>query len=366
MKVEVAKDKFSHALSRVVRATAGRGASLPILSSVLIAAKGADMVLRATNLELGIEAKISVKVIEDGDIAVSGAMLSSFASQLSSGRTLSLQNTEGNLLLSSEKTKTTLKAIPHEDFPTLPYVAGESVKLRSSDIARGLRSVWYSASTSGIKPELGSVYVAAHDGALFFVATDSFRLAEKKISLKENVSFDPILIPLKNVGDILKLVEEKEGDVVVTFTKNQISFSWDNLYVTSRLIDGSFPDYKQIIPKSFATEATISREDLSHTLKLAHIFSDKFNQVNLSLIPSAKEVLISTKNPDVGETKNSIPAKISGEETTMNFNYRYLADCLGSIGGDGVTLSLSGGSRPLVIRGSGDPSFLYLVMPMNR
>lgn len=365
MKIEVTKDTFLKGLQRAARALAGRGASLPVLSSIFISAAEGGVILRATNLELGIEVKIPAKVLEDGEAAVSGNTLSSFISQVP-GRTLSIILDDGNLRVSSEKTRTTLKATSPDDFPSLPYIAGESLKLKAIDLSRGLRSVWYSASISGIKPELMSVSITSVNGVLTFAATDSFRLAEKKIILKENLSFDTILLPLKSTGDIIKILEEEEGNVTITFTKNQISFSLNDTYITSRLIDGSFPDYTQIIPKKFPTEAIILREDIIQALKLAHIFTDKFNQVNITISSGKKEMTISTRNPDIGETKETISAKITGEDISINFNYKYLADCLSSFGSDQITFSFGGANRPLVISGGNDRTFMYLVMPMNR
>jgi DNA polymerase-3 subunit beta len=134
----------------------------------------------------------------------------------------------------------------------------------------------------------------------------------------------------------------------------------------SRVVDATFPDYKQIIPKSFVTEVIVLKQDFVDSLKTSHIFSDKFNQVNVKALPSKKSFTISTKNSDIGEYTNAIDATVTGQDVDINFNYRYVSDCFSSIDADSMALSISGSNKPLVMRGVSDKSFTYLVMPMNR
>ena len=156
------------------------------------------------------------------------------------------------------------------------------------------------------------------------------------------------------------------GDVEIHLTKNQISFSAENLYLTSRVVDGAFPDYKQILPKTFSTEVTMLKEDFSSALKLATIFGDKFNHLTITADPEKKLFTLYSKNADVGEHRDSVAATLKGEALEVGFNYKYLADCLQSIEADSVSLSFNGQGKPLVVRGISDKTFTYLVMPMNR
>ena len=157
-----------------------------------------------------------------------------------------------------------------------------------------------------------------------------------------------------------------KGEVVVHLGKNQISFSQNEVYLASRVIDGVFPDYGQIIAKDFKTEVVVLKQDLIHSLKIANIFSDKFNQISIQINPSLKTFQTKTKNIDVGENTNLVDAVLSGEEININFNYKYIIDCFQSINVDSVSLQFNGLGKPMVIRGVGDKSFLYLVMPMNK
>ena len=152
----------------------------------------------------------------------------------------------------------------------------------------------------------------------------------------------------------------------IIFSKNQISLSTDNIYLTSRIIDGTFPDYKQIIPKEYSTEAIVLKADLLNALKLTNIFSDKFNQITLIIKPKEKLFELQAKNTDVGENKTQISASTSGEEIEVKFNLKYFIDCFQSIYQDSATIHLGGDNKPIIIRGASDISFTYLIMPMNR
>ena len=152
----------------------------------------------------------------------------------------------------------------------------------------------------------------------------------------------------------------------VCFNKNQISFSSDGSYLTSRVIDGVFPDYRQIVPKEFTTEVVVLKQDLLNALKLSNVFSDKFNQVDLLIKPKEKIFELSSKNTDIGENKTYLDAVMSGDSVELSFNYKYFYDCFQSISTDSVSVKLNESSKPLVIGGASDNSFTYLIMPMNR
>ena len=175
-----------------------------------------------------------------------------------------------------------------------------------------------------------------------------------------------ILIPHKNIPEIMKILESINGDVDVSLDRTQIAIIHEGVYLTSRVIDGAFPDYKQIIPKDFKTEVVLLKQDLINALKLTNVFSDNFNQVHFKINPTLKLFEISTKNMDIGENRNFVEAAISGEPLEINFNYKYIVDCFQSLTTDSLSLKFNGLARPMVIEGIGDKTFLYLVMPMNK
>jgi len=160
-----------------------------------------------------------------------------------------LEEKDGNLLIKTKKSQIKLKSHPHEDFPTIPTVAGTSFEIEAKKLMEGIKSVFYSSSVSDIKPEISSVFVYTNNDNLVFVSTDSFRLAEKKIKVKGVPEISGILIPFRNISEILKVFGEFQGLIKVCFNKNQISFSSDDIYLTSRVIDGIFPDYRRFFRK---------------------------------------------------------------------------------------------------------------------
>lgn len=365
MKLEVIKDKFLEAVSLADRVSS-KHVSLPILSSIIFEVKNGVLAVKATNLDVGVEVFLPVKSNNDWTLAVSGSVLKSFLSTITSknitceieGALLKIKSNEGEVALNTSST---------EDFPVIPKISGgKKIILDSKLFLDGLRSVFWAASVSTIKPELSSVFIKEEGGDLVFVATDSFRLAEKKIKNKKASDFEPILIPFKNTIEIIRTFENYTGDLDITMSKNQLSITTPSIHLSSRVVDGNFPDYRQIIPKEFTTKATVLKQDLLQTLKLSSYFSDSFNQIILSMNPDRKVVTISTKNTIIGESNQEAKGVVEGEEVAMPFNYKYILDCMQSIDGESVVLKVAGAGKPLVVSPATNNSFTYLVMSMNR
>ena len=365
MKLECGVEKIKNAILQAEKIT-GKNLTLPVLSSILFIAEGKSLKLRATNLSLGVEIEIPAKIEKEGIVAVSGATLAGIFSNVFQNENIYLESEDGNLLIKTKKNRIKLKGQAHDDFPTIPLVDGKSFEVEAKKLVDGIKSVYYSSTPSDIKPEISSVYMYSNQDDLIFVSTDSFRLAEKKIKIKVSEEIPGILIPFKNVSEILRIFGEVQDVVKVCFNKNQISFSSDNIYLTSRVIDGVFPDYRQIIPKEFKVEAVVLKQDLLNALKLSNIFSDKFNQINLRISPKEKVFELSSANNDVGENKTYLDAAIKGEDILLGFNYKYFLDCFQSINVDSISIRLNQASKPMLISGSSDKSFTYLIMPMNR
>ncbi|HVT75139.1 MAG TPA: DNA polymerase III subunit beta [Candidatus Paceibacterota bacterium] len=366
MKIECIKDKLIEAIAKADRLT-GKNLSLPILSCIDIKTAKSHIVIRATNLDCGIEIKVPAKIEEEGEIALQGSVLSSLLAGLPREKNIVIESKDGNALVSTSSNTTLIKTFSPEDFPAIPKLNTErTIEMSPKVLTKGFKSVVYSASTSTVKPELASVYAFKDGSELVFVSTDSFRLAEKRIKVKETLEFPPVIIPGKNVNDIIRTLDTVTDDIKVLFDKNQIAFEGKDIYLMSRVVDATFPDYKQIIPKVFVTEVVVLKQDLVDSLKTSNVFSDKFNQVNIKALPSKKTFTISTKNSDVGEYVNSIDSSVTGQDLDINFNHKYLSDCFQSIDSDSVAISISGANKPLVMKGVSDKSFTYLVMPMNR
>lgn len=365
MNIECVKDKLVKDLSKAEKIT-GKNITLPILNCVLLEANDSTLTIKSTNLDLGIEIKVPVKVNKPGKTAVPGSILNNFISNLND-KNLNIEVLDNTLNISSKHSSSQIKTYPIEDFPNIPKVSDEKFfSINTNDFIKGLKSVMYGASVSSIRPVLSSVLVYSEEEKLFFVATDSFRLAEKNIKIKKHIDIEPILIPFKNIPEIIRVLEDIKGDITVFVNENQIAFVYEGMYLISRIIDGNFPDYRQIIPKETKTEVTVLKQDLINTLKISNIFSDKFNQVIFDISTNNKSFNISTKNLDVGQNTNSIDAVIKGNDLSISFNYKYIIDCFQSIESDSVVLQFSDTNKPMIIKGVSDNSFLYLVMPMNK
>ncbi len=368
MKTEVHLPQLKRIINLSERVTK-RNSTLPVLSCLLFEVKKNKLTVKATNLDVGIEVSTVAKSDGEWVAAVPAHTISSFVSQISDqDGVVKIELVSGNLNITSAKSKVTIKTVSPDDFPSIPRVSdGKKTTLSADIFLKGLKSVYYSSSISSVKPELSSVYIYKNAENLVFAATDSFRLAEKKVKIPTGSDLEDILIPFKNTPDIIRVLEGVGGDVVVCSNKNLISFESDGVYLTSRIIDGVFPDYHQIVPKNHSTEAVALKQDTINALKVSNVFTDKFNQVKFIIDPKGKLFEIQTKNSDVGENATVVDAALSGEKIEINFNGKYISDCFQSIDADSVSFQLGGLNKPMVIRpASGDGTFMYLVMPMNR
>lgn len=343
--------------------------TLPVLQCVLIEADTKGVIkLHATNLELGAVVELSADVREGGVVAVPSSVLQQTVA-LVHERDITLQKENDTLVVSSGKSKTVMKIFPHDEFPTIPQLTGAGQVIQGGMFALGVKTAAFAASQSSIKPELGSVYIhQQREQTLTCVATDAFRLVEKTVPQKGVILDVPLLIPSKNALELTRICELIGEDPEMVSSENQLALRFPNgAYVTTRLTEASFPDYKQILPKEFAVEATVLRGDLIHALKKTNIFTNAYLQVRMEIDPSNARLLFSSDNGDLGKTEEPVSAAIEGSDTlSLSFNQRYLTDPLGMFVDDSVTLRCAGVGRPMIIEGVSDASLRYLVMPMNR
>jgi len=367
MYIEIIKEKLQFAVSKAEKIT-GKNLTLPVLNNLLLKTDNGILKVIATNLDLGIEINVSVNIKEEGEVVVPGGLLNSLISSDFKSSKITLETKENNNLhFLSDNNSTLIKTQPNEDFPSIPRLKdANSFTINSKKLIKGLKSVWYSSSTSNIKPELSSVLIYPDGSNIVFVATDSFRLAEKKVVLDSPVEFEQILIPFKNIPEIMRIFDDVDDDIKIYLIKNQIAFEYDNIYLTSRVIDGNFPDYQQLIPKEFTTEITLLKDDFMNSLKVSNLFSDKFNKITLSIKTEKKVFEIVSKNKDVGENITKVDCVLSGDDVEISFNQKYIMDCFQSINSDSLVLRFNGLNKPLVIKSTPDTGFTYLVMPMNK
>ena len=366
MNIVFDKKEFAEAVGITARFSERRTATLPVLSAIIVVAGDDGIKLRATNLETGIDMALRGTIRSPGVVALPAHILKDIALSFSGTGALSFEHVGDTVTFSSGTAKSVAKTVPYEDFPTIPLPESSAVRLTlpGALLRDAIGAVVSCASSSSVRPELASVLLLASGGKIKAVATDSFRLAEKQISLEKGIPAFTALIPAKNASEIAATIPENE--VTVSFDEHQGSFSWDGSTLSTRLTAAQYPDYAQIIPKSFTAEATVLRKDFEAALRRAAVFSDAFQKVRLSFEIKGKRITISSRNTDTGESVESVPASVSGDPLELPFNHRYLQAPLPLISAESIKISAAGIGRPLLIRGAGDASFLYLVMPMNQ
>ncbi len=364
MEIKLLHKDLKAALELVGRISA-KHVTLPVLQCVRLEAKGEQITLQATNLEITIEIPLPGDVVEDGVIAIpSQTFLQSI--QFIDQTNLTLRTEDQVLQIETATSNTSIKLFSAEEFPMLQQVTDLDTNLQGSQFASGIKSVAFAASQTSIKPELGSVYIQQKkEHSLTFVATDSFRLMERTVSQKNVTLPDGFMIPYKNALELARICESKGGDPLFGVDENQCALRFqDGTYVSTRLVTGSFPDYEQIIPKEYVTYATLLKADLQQACKKTNIFLNKFRQV--TFVVESDALTVSSQNNDVGHTTDTVKAMVEGEELTLSFNQQYVVDPLLHISTDSLKLNFAGIGRPMVMQGINDSNTRYLVMPMNK
>jgi DNA polymerase-3 subunit beta len=349
----------------LVGKVSSKSLTLPVLQCVRIEAKNETITLEATNLEINISAPITGTVVEEGVVAVPAQTLLQ-SIQFISQKDVTLRVEEQVLQIETTSSNTSIKTFAVDEFPTIHKVVGEEISLNSSTFAYGIKSVAFAASVTSIKPELGSVFIQQkQEHALTFVATDSFRLMEKTVSQKGVTLDQSFMVPYKNALELARVCEVVSEDAKMVVTENQCALVFPSgIYISSRLVTGSFPDYVQIIPKEFVSHVTVLKEDLLRSFKKTNIFLNKFRQVSLTITDT--NLTVASNNNEVGHTTDTIRAEVEGEELTLNFNQQYVMDPLQYIQDDSIKLSFAGIGRAVIMQGVNDKSLRYLVMPMNK
>ncbi len=363
MKLNLNKNDFLKLVTLAERSSS-KNPTLPILSTILLKVSKNTLGITSTNLEVGFEAHLSAKTDSFGEVAVPARPLLQLLTSIS-GEELTIESSNHNLVLTSKNSSTNLKCFPSDDFPVLPKIKKENFfRIPAETLVEALKNTLVAAAISPVKPELASIFVFSQNKTpLTFAATDSFRLAEYKTNIvAEPVSF---LLPQKSAQEVIRIFEESEEEIEVSYNKNQILFTSQNSSFTSRLTEGNFPDYKNIIPGSFLTQVVIERAHILGAVKAASVFSSRLSDVILKVDNKENILEVSAKESDTGEHHSVAPAKITGEEIEISFNYRYLLDALAVSVEPKVFLGFNGPGKAVLIKGQGDNFYLELVMPMR-
>ena len=373
MKFLCTKENLSKALALVI-GVAGKNTNLPILGNVLIRASEQKVELVATNLELATVATLRAKVETPGNFTVPARTLTDFVNLLSDEKVeLSLKDNEVEVV--SGKSSTKIKGTSADEFPVVPVVGeGKGYLLDLELLKKGLGQVFQAASKNEIRAELAGVLFNFNDesGVLTMAATDSYRLAEKKVKLIQGDEKTRIIIPARTaseIGHVLSLSKglDNEKNVRLLVTENQIVLRCNEVELVSRLVDGQYPDYTQIIPKEFRTTAEFSTNQITKEIKAASLFTTVgVNAVNFEFDPTAGAVLISSVSTQTGEHKSEASAEIKGEKNNILLNHRYVLDGLANIDEETSVLKVVNAESPCILAPKEDKNFVYIVMPIRQ
>ncbi len=369
MKLILFRDNLKNGLLAAERAVAD-SSNLPILKNVLLRTVGNKIQLTTTNLELAITKLISGKIIEEGSLSVPFSTFYSIVSNTAHDR-INLEKEGSSFIVKTDNYEAKMQGAPAEDFPLIPRMEdmGRYMEIDPVVFQDALQQVISAAHISDIRPEISGVLFDFQMTVLKLVATDSFRLAEKIIDGgKFKHTFEAgfrAIVPLRTAQELLRVIS-RTAPLLVHCDANQILFRSDDVEIMSRLIDGNYPDYEQIVPKDAETEVAIDRAHLTNAVKLVSNFSGKTNDVRLSADAEGKVVSVHSVNQFLGENKYLVPARVTGAPfADIPFNWRYLLDGLKSVSEESVVLKLNGGNRPALMRPAQDASFLYVVMPIR-
>lgn len=364
MKLSCLQENLKNALNIVDRSTS-QNSTLPILSNILLLTENNLLKISATNLEIGVTVFIPSKIEKNGEVCIHSKLINGFIDNIDNGR-VDIDLINNNLLnIKKDEYNANITISDVKNFPIIPKIkTGKKIKIKQKDIKDGINSVINSVSLSDLKPELTGIYFNFNNNILKIAATDSFRLSEKSIYLDNKlIDEESFILPLKTSQELNRLLKDDNEEIVLNIDKNQIIFEFNNIQLFSKLIDGQYPDYSQIIPKKFKTTIIVNKKDFLNTLKVASIFCGKANDVKISVINNNIEVV--SKDLEKGENINKIKADIDGPEIDIVFNYRYLIDGLNNIEGENIILNFNERNTPVLILNQKNNNHIYLIMPIR-
>ena len=373
MKITLLQEKLKEGLAALER-VAGKSLSLPILSNVLLKTEGNFLCIEATDLEIGLKWWILAKNEGEGKIAVPAQLFSHFVSLLPKGN-LEIETTDATLRIKHNGRETQIKGFAGEDFPIIPQAKGGVTALINSRLfSQGLSQVAGFSAYSSSRPEICGVYFSLEKKQLTIAATDSFRLGEKKLPIEnagaEECSF---ILPQKTCREAISIFGEREGQLKLEASSNQVMFELPmeetdhpQIQLVSKLIEGEYPNYQEILPKKFSTQVIFKKEEILEQIRIASLFGKKTNEIKLKIASKEQKVRIFSQNPELGEYKADISAQIKGQNLEISFNSKFLAEGLSSIKGSEVFFGLNGPEGAAIIKPSDNTeNYFYIVMPIK-
>jgi DNA polymerase III subunit beta len=365
MKISVLQENLAKAVISSARFASTRS-QLPILSNILISVGKTKVFVSSTNLEISISTQIGAKVLEEGEICIPARVISELIGNLPR-EAINLESEKEQLKISASGFSSNVLGMNSTDFPKVPNSINKenSIVLPKDDLSKAFGQVIFSASVDETRPVLTGVLFIWGKGDLTLVATDGFRLSRKTIKVfgaKEGVR---IILPKLILSEIPRSDNTDEILINVREKEKQVVFGLGDVILSSRLLEGEYPDFEKIIPKSSSVKILLDKEEFLRAVKLASIFArDAANIVKIKVIKNGLEV--TAESGQSGSQKTKVDAKVeTGKEFEIAFNYRFLEEFLHSATGEEIKMEFSGPSAPGVFTDTADPSYLHLIMPVK-
>jgi DNA polymerase III subunit beta len=362
LRITASKDELVQALGVVSRAVSTR-TSVQILSGILLEAQGGELRLAATDMELSLRSNVAAQIEGDGAIVLPGKTLADIARLLPADEvTIEHKPAEAVAHVTSGSASYTLHMYNPEDFPRLPELdAVQTFSVDRESLLETIHRVARAASRDESRPVLTGILVSFTGGKIVMAATDSYRLAVKETELSGSAPELEAIVPSRALQELARIAGSGET-VEVGVHENQVLFSTDGAWLTTRRIDGQFPNYRQLLPEAFEHELTIPRVELLEVVRRASVMIQRATPLQLRFAEG--ELTVIARTHEVGESKESMPIGFTGDTLEIGFNADFLRDGLESMDGDDVRFKLISPLRPAVIQGEGD-DFTYLVMPIR-
>lgn len=359
MQITVLKEDLQKAISTASRFVSPRP-TVPVLSHLLLEAKNGQLRIASTNLETGISVKIGANVQEEGRITVPAKTISEIVSSLPRTK-IELVLKEDLLHISAGGFSISLATSPPNDLPTIPDRVEGGFILSLEIFQKVVKEVSFVSSGGDNRPEYSGILFLEKNGGIDVIGTDGVRLS--KLSLVGGLGgAEKILVPAGVVVEIPKVFDQQEVNVLMDKEKNQILIGNENRVLTAQLLTFDFPDFEKIIPNSWETRVSVDKKELLDGIQIASVVSLDY-KVEFAI--ENNSFSLSSNNPQLGSQKSSIAAKIEGEDLSVAFNWRFIREFLGAVGGDEVVIELNSASSPGVFKDPKEENFLHLVMPIR-
>ena len=365
MKITVTQEKLSKALTNVSRIAVGK-ATLPILNNVLIRVDNKRVSLITTNLDMAVIDFLPVSSSEDGTITVPAKILTEFVSNLPKGENIEITSKDTKITISSSKYSSTINGALADDFPELPEIDDKKAviyKIGVDDFKVSLSQVIIASSNDLTRPALTGVYFNTFDNTLAIAATDGYRLAEKKLIDKVESEVKAI-VPTSSLQEVLRTIGDDVEEVEVSFNDDLVRFRLGEVEVISKLIDASFPDYQQLIPKKTESTVELNREELIRVTKLAALFARSVGGSIICEAITPDTFSVKSIANEFGENDSRIETAIDNPGR-VNLNSRFLLDALNALDEPTIEFDFSGGTTPIILKNKKNNKYTHIIMPLN-